>query len=258
MQIKRQNYNKDDEQHALLQIIDISSDIMYDLSKGEKRLLSLINATVSHEMRNPTNSIRCQNMLQQQLNEEAEQLLRDDRVPPRQLRRRLIRIIRKHKKSIGIQLSSEKLLTFLVNDLLDFAQVRSNKFRQIISIFNLNTAIREVVDILKFKAQTNNIRLIQDDLVFSKSTTSSTSVFNIQSEICSDMQRIQQVILNLLSNAVKFTKSGGSVTISSKVVFVVDDLMNHDVTQFRDVVDKHEGRAMLEVSVRDTGVGIRE
>jgi len=30
---------------------------MYDIADGEKKLLALINATVSHEMRNPTNSI---------------------------------------------------------------------------------------------------------------------------------------------------------------------------------------------------------
>ena len=43
--------------HDVLQIIDISSQIKYDIANGEKKLLSLINATVSHEMRNPLNSI---------------------------------------------------------------------------------------------------------------------------------------------------------------------------------------------------------
>jgi signal transduction histidine kinase len=31
---------------------------MFDLANGEKKLMALINATVSHEMRNPTNSIQ--------------------------------------------------------------------------------------------------------------------------------------------------------------------------------------------------------
>jgi signal transduction histidine kinase len=31
---------------------------MYDLANGEKKLLALINATVSHEMRNPINSMQ--------------------------------------------------------------------------------------------------------------------------------------------------------------------------------------------------------
>ena len=37
--------------------IDISQKILYDSSKAEGVLLSLINSTISHEMRNPLNSI---------------------------------------------------------------------------------------------------------------------------------------------------------------------------------------------------------
>ena len=46
----------------MMQIIDISKDIMYSIANGEKKLLALINATVSHEMRNPLNSITSQNI----------------------------------------------------------------------------------------------------------------------------------------------------------------------------------------------------
>ena len=37
--------------------IDISQKILYDTSKAESELLTLINSTISHEMRNPLNSI---------------------------------------------------------------------------------------------------------------------------------------------------------------------------------------------------------
>ena len=46
--------------HEVLQVIDISQKIMYEMAQGEKRLFSLLNATVSHDMRNPTNSIQSQ------------------------------------------------------------------------------------------------------------------------------------------------------------------------------------------------------
>ena len=36
---------------------DISQKILYDTTKAEGELLSLINSTISHEMRNPLNSI---------------------------------------------------------------------------------------------------------------------------------------------------------------------------------------------------------
>lgn len=44
----------------VLQVFDVSQKILLDSANIEKRLMSLINATVSHEMRNPINAIRFQ------------------------------------------------------------------------------------------------------------------------------------------------------------------------------------------------------
>ena len=52
--IKQAN-GKNDKQ--MICFIDISSKILYDSSKAEGEFLSLINSTISHEMRNPLNSI---------------------------------------------------------------------------------------------------------------------------------------------------------------------------------------------------------
>ena len=38
-------------------LVDVSQRILYDNSKAEGELVSLINSTISHEMRNPLNSI---------------------------------------------------------------------------------------------------------------------------------------------------------------------------------------------------------
>ena len=51
-------HSTDDSKYDLLQIKDISAHILYDIASGEKKLLALINATVSHEMRNPLESIK--------------------------------------------------------------------------------------------------------------------------------------------------------------------------------------------------------
>ena len=45
------------------------------MSIGEKRLQSLINATVSHEMRNPLNSIHIQVKQIKRLNEQMRELV---------------------------------------------------------------------------------------------------------------------------------------------------------------------------------------
>ena len=69
MQFKRLEYKVDNQTKTMLQITDISSLILYNIVKGEKKLLTLINAAVSHEMRNPLNSIYSQNQHQNQLND---------------------------------------------------------------------------------------------------------------------------------------------------------------------------------------------
>ena len=51
---------------------------MCNIANGEKKLLSLINATVSHEMRNPLNSIYSQNLKLDQLNEKLKEFIDSD------------------------------------------------------------------------------------------------------------------------------------------------------------------------------------
>ena len=63
------------KKHEIIQIIDVSQKILYEMALGEKRLFSLINATVSHEMRNPTNVILGQVQEQQRLNMKQNDIL---------------------------------------------------------------------------------------------------------------------------------------------------------------------------------------
>ena len=49
--------NERNDDRVMLCFIDISQKILYDTSKAEGEFLSLINSTISHEMRNPLNSI---------------------------------------------------------------------------------------------------------------------------------------------------------------------------------------------------------
>lgn len=65
MKIRHQNikHEKMGKMQEMIQISDVSSKMMYDFAQADKKLLSLMNATVSHEMRNPTNSIYCQSII---------------------------------------------------------------------------------------------------------------------------------------------------------------------------------------------------
>jgi len=101
--------------------------------------------------------------------------------------------------TVKVQESSSKILCFLVNDILDFAQLKSGMFRKNCQKFNLEDAINEVILVQKMKAEFLGVKLYS---VFE-------GFYNYM--ICSDMQRIQQVLLNLQSNALKFTRNGGEI-----------------------------------------------
>ena len=76
MQIKKTNLNREGKQSKMLQLYNVSKDILYDREKTHSELLMLINATVSHELRNPLNSLIAQNMektaLYKELSEEID------------------------------------------------------------------------------------------------------------------------------------------------------------------------------------------
>ena len=51
------NLNDAGQQKVLLQIIDVNDKILYNEAKAEQSFLTLINAAISHELRNPLNSL---------------------------------------------------------------------------------------------------------------------------------------------------------------------------------------------------------
>jgi signal transduction histidine kinase len=59
----------------MLQFIDISSSILYNNQRAQNQALEMINACVSHEMRNPLNSIVAQNIEKKFLYIEMEKIL---------------------------------------------------------------------------------------------------------------------------------------------------------------------------------------
>ena len=102
-----------------IQIVDVSDQVLYAKASGEKKLLSLINATVSHEMRTPINSLNSQNIRVANIAEKMEKLLdqqqsKDNLVKLRHQTNNL-------KKSSDILTRSTKFLIFVVNDMLDLS-----------------------------------------------------------------------------------------------------------------------------------------
>lgn len=57
MKIKVKKYRMNGEENCLVQMIDETKNILYHNSQGKNKFLQIINATVSHELKNPLNAI---------------------------------------------------------------------------------------------------------------------------------------------------------------------------------------------------------
>lgn len=115
-------------------------------------------------------------------------------------------------------ISTERLIN-LVNDMLNISRIESGRIEIIPKAFDIQLLVKDVVDEVNQKAAERkiNIKSIQLDLP----------------QVFADPDKVHQVLLNLVGNALKFTPIGGEL----------------DINYFSD------GK-MIEVSVKDSGVGI--
>jgi two-component system, sensor histidine kinase RpfC len=120
--------------------------------------------------------------------------------------------------------SSSKLLLSLLNNVLDFTKIEERKLNIENTVFNLNEAVIETVEIFKVQSQAKSIQL-------------GCSISSHLGLLKGDAVVIRQVLANLMGNAIKFTEKG-SVTISATA-------LHQDETQ-----------TVIKFEVADTGVGI--
>ena len=117
-------------------------------------------------------------------------------------------------------LGSGRHLLMLINDILDLAKVEAGRMELDLERFHVPTAIGNAMTLVRERAQRHGIAL-------------SSTIDPALDEIVADERKFKQILLNLLTNAVKFTPDGGRV----------------------DVIARRAGD-VLEVAVRDTGIGI--
>ena len=125
-----------------------------------------------------------------------------------------------------IQNAGRTLLS-LVNDILDFSKIEAGKMEIIPVDYELSSLINDLVNMIRTKAESKGIAV--------KVQVNETMPHILHG----DEIRIKQVITNILSNAVKYTEEG-SITLKL------------------DYERRGEKELDIMVSVRDTGIGIKE
>ena len=130
--------------------------------------------------------------------------------------------------SESIKVAGQSLLR-IVNDILDFSKIEAGKMEIIPVFYDLSTLLNNVVNMVKDRANEKGLNLI---LKFDGTTPN---------KLYGDEVRIRQVIVNLLTNAVKYTEVG---SITFRVGF-------EKSSEESDLIS-------LKVSVKDTGIGIKE
>ena len=128
---------------------------------------------------------------------------------------------------VNMATGSVATLTVLINDLLDLTKMESGKLDIVMEPINLIEIVSDVVSSMSMKTAEKNVDLYLD-------------CTKVQCEhIVSDGYRLKQILINLLSNAFKFTHQG-EITVK--------------LSSYKSPLN--DNRAVLEIEVIDTGIGI--
>ena len=175
-----------------------------DLARQKEQMKEQFLASISHEMRTPMNAILGMSniLLQSGLTPEHAQL------------------VESIKSSSGILLG-------VVNDILEISELQNGKVVFEHEPFDLDYLLRELVNVMQYKAQEKDIYLQADKAP------------DVPRLLKGDKLRINQILYNLVGNAIKFTDKG-------------------HVKIFVEKISQSGSGVHLKFSVEDTGIGIAE
>ncbi|MGN1415821.1 MAG: cache domain-containing protein [Oscillospiraceae bacterium] len=123
--------------------------------------------------------------------------------------------------------SAGRTLLSIINDILDLSKIESGKMEIVPVEYDVSSLVNDIVNMVKVRAEKKNLRFIPE------------IDERIPSVLFGDDVRLRQIITNILTNAVKYTPEG-YVRLKMNAIQIED------------------GMVRLEVSVSDTGIGIKE
>lgn len=139
------------------------------------------------------------------------------------------------KENLSTVLRSGKHLLSLINDVIDVSKIEAGKLDTYTDTFDLNSILEEALTLFKKEIGDKQLGI-------------TVSAFHYQ--MITDRRRLLQCIVNIIGNAIKYTPQG-TITVSARLL---DSREIWNVAELAAV----EGKAYVEITVIDTGVGIRE
>ncbi|CAD8174784.1 unnamed protein product [Paramecium octaurelia] len=120
-------------------------------------------------------------------------------------------------------LANQQILATMINDLIDYSQMKTQGLRLNLTHFNLSSCVQQIRQMFKTQIELKNLQFIITEL-------------NEKVILYSDQTRLQQILFNLISNAIKFTFSG-------KISLTIEIIQTYETK-------------LIEFTVQDTGLGI--
>ena len=137
---------------------------------------------------------------------------------------------------LNVMCRNANQLHHLINQLLDFRKIEFGSMKLNLKQGDLVSFVRDIAaSFLKF-AEEKEIDL---------------KIHTVKNEIVAnfDDDKVAKIINNLLLNAFKFTGKGGKIAINISLVFDTEGV---------DTLNTSPAKRMIEISVKDTGIGISE
>ncbi|HMN31952.1 MAG: tetratricopeptide repeat protein [Chitinophagaceae bacterium] len=192
-----------------LRNLQIRGEIDYAIKEKEfaeksAKLKQQFITNMSHEIRTPMNAIVGMTRLLKEKEPREDQL----------------------KYLNAISQSADNLLV-IINDILDFSKIEAGKINIEQIDFSLKGILKNVVQLLRFKAEEKGITIRFDIGA------------NIPDTLIGDPTRVSQILMNLAGNSVKFTEKGG--------IQIICELIHANQTENK-----------IAFHVIDTGIGISE
>ncbi|MEA3508907.1 MAG: ATP-binding protein, partial [candidate division NC10 bacterium] len=144
-----------------------------------------------------------------------------------------------------IHTSGLDLLT-LINDILDLSKIEAGRMELEPEAVSIDESLKAYIEMVRPLAQ-------------KKKLTVTLSVEPDLTQVWADPARLQRIVYNLLSNAIKFTPAGGTVTVAARGVQGSQFTVHGAPAAGSEpsAVIREPRRDFVEISVQDTGIGIR-